>query len=62
MTQIPAPAPALAENHEADAKRDDGVREIALNTRFQKTGATAQPGPDSSLPGVHRRDRGRPKH
>ena len=62
MTQIALPASAPAANNEADAERNDGVREIAPDTRFQKTNATAQPGSDSSLPGIQRRDRRRPKH
>ncbi|CAL78966.1 conserved hypothetical protein; putative Metallo-hydrolase/oxidoreductase [Bradyrhizobium sp. ORS 278] len=36
MTQIPLPASALAENHEADAARDDGVREIAPDLAYRQ--------------------------
>ncbi|WP_257168539.1 MBL fold metallo-hydrolase [Bradyrhizobium sp. SRS-191] len=36
MTQIPLPASALAENHEADAARDDGVREIAPDVAYRQ--------------------------
>ena len=36
MTQIPLPASALAENHDADTKRDDGVREIAPDVAYRQ--------------------------
>jgi hypothetical protein len=36
MTQIPLPASALAENHDADAERDDGVREIAPDVAYRQ--------------------------
>ena len=34
MTQIPLPASALSENHDADAERDDGIREIANDVAY----------------------------
>jgi len=36
MTQIPLPASALAENHDADAERNDGVREIASDVAYRQ--------------------------
>ena len=36
MTQIPLPASALAENHDADGERDDGVREIAPDVAYRQ--------------------------
>ncbi|WP_315704490.1 MULTISPECIES: hypothetical protein [unclassified Bradyrhizobium] len=54
MNQIPLPASAEAENRDADAARDDGVREIAphvayRSSRASTSSASARPTPATTI-------------